>query len=175
MLEDTGKKFAVGMVQKRQQVSSAGTQTVYPTKRDAWLVALLWAAALVMLLAAGNLRQAPELIALRLMRSALLVAMAGFVLWVLYTTRYTLTEHDLLVRSGPFRWTVPLDSITEVFPTHNPLSSPACSLDRLHIRYHGSRWGIMISPLDKEGFLEALLARSPGLKREGKRVSREQR
>lgn len=141
-----------------------GAGTIYPTKRDAWLVALLWVAVIALLTATWNLWRAPGSMTFRLIMSALLVASAAFVLWVLYGTRYMLTDYDLIVRSGPFRWTVPLDSITEVFPTHNPLSSLACSLDRLHIRYRGSRWGVMVSPQDKEGFLRDLAARSPSIR-----------
>lgn len=93
-------------------------------------------------------------------------------MWVLYGTRYTLTEGKLIVQSGPFRWVIELDSITEVFPTRNPLSSPACSLDRLHIRYRPSRQGIMISPQDKAVFLQDLVVLSPGLTLDGDRMVR---
>jgi hypothetical protein len=85
------------------------------------------------------------------------------VLWILYGTYYTLTARDLIIRSGPFRWTIPFHFITKVFPTTNPLSSPACSLDRLHIGRQGSRFGIMISPLDKPRFLRDLQTRMPSL------------
>jgi hypothetical protein len=83
-----------------------------------------------MLAGVWNLWLVPEALLFRLGMSILLFAAAAFVLWVLYGTNYTLRDRDLFVRSGPFYWTVRLDSITEIFPTHNPLSSPACSLDR---------------------------------------------
>jgi hypothetical protein len=57
-----------------------------------------------------------------------------------------------------------------VVPTRNPLSSPALSLDRLHIRYGGSRMGIMISPVNKAVFLQDLAARVDGLEFESDRV-----
>ena len=53
------------------------------------------------------------------------------------------------------------------------VASPACSLDRLQIRYGKSRLGMMISPQDKAGFLRDLVARSPGLKLDGDRVLRD--
>jgi hypothetical protein len=146
---------------------------VYPSKRDGWIVILLWAGVAVMLFAAGNLWRAPAPFAFRLLISVLLIFVAAFVLWTLYGTRYTLTENTLIVQSGPFRWVIDLEAITEVFPTRNPLSSPACSLDRLHIRYGKSRLGMMISPQDKAGFLRDLVARSPGLKLNGDRVLRD--
>ena len=146
---------------------------VYPSKRDGWIVILLWAAVSVMLFAAMNLWRAPAPFAFRLLISVLLIFVAAFVLWTLYGIRYTLTESTLIVQSGPFRWVIDLEAITEVFPTRNPLSSPACSLDRLHIRYGKSRLGMMISPQDKTGFLRDLVARSPGLKLNGDRVLRD--
>ena len=39
------------------------------------------------------------------------VAMAGFMLWILYGTFYRLTATHLLVRSGPFRYAIPLAEI----------------------------------------------------------------
>lgn len=155
----------------------AGLKAVYPTKRDLWLVILLWIAVGAMLLAAGKSWLTPASLASRVGMSIILISATAFVLWVLYATHYTLTDRDLLVRSGPFQWTVPLDAITEIFPTHNALSSPACSLDRLYIRYlrpGDLRSGVMISPQDKVAFLVDLVARAPGLKLEGQRVSRKQ-
>jgi hypothetical protein len=146
---------------------------VYPSKRDGWIVILLWAGVAVMLFAARNLWRAPAPFAFRLLISVLLIFVAAFVLWTLYGTRYTLTESTLIVQSGPFRWVIDLEAITEVFPTRNPLSSPACSLDRLHIRYGKSRLGMMISPQNKAGFLRDLMVRSPGLKLNGNRVLRD--
>ena len=60
---------------------------------------------------------------------------------------------------------MPLAAIDAVEPARNPLSSPACSLDRLRIEYGAKR--IMISPLDKAGFLRALAARAPQLEVSG--------
>jgi hypothetical protein len=138
-------------------------------------VVVLWTAVVGMLIAVAGLWYSREPLGSRVGIAGLLVILAGFILWVLYSTDYTLTRHELIIRSGPFRWTIPLNSIEEVFPTHNPLSSPACSLDRLHIRYRGSRGGIMISPRDKTAFLQDLTAREPGLRREGNSVWRAQR
>jgi hypothetical protein len=146
---------------------------VYPSKRDGWIVVLLWAGAAIMLFVGVNLWRAPAPFALRLLISVLLILVAAFVLWTLYGTRYTLTESTLIVQSGPFRWVIDMEAITEVFPTRNPLSSPACSLDRLQILYGKSSPGIMISPQDKAGFLRALAARSPGLKLNGDRALRD--
>jgi membrane protein YdbS with pleckstrin-like domain len=95
-----------------------------------------------------------------------LVAGIGLPLWVLLGTRYELTPERLLIRCGPFRWTVPVREIRAVTPTRNPLSSPALSLDRLRIDY-GRGSSVMISPRDKARFLADLeqrrsTASSPG-------------
>ncbi len=85
---------------------------------------------------------------------ACLVGLAFFV-WLLLGTFYTVDRGILIVRAGPLRWKVPLDQITAVEATRNPMSSPALSLDRLRIRY-GKNRQIMISPADKAGFLRAI-------------------
>jgi len=84
--------------------------------------------------------------------------------WVLAATDYTLTDTALRVRSGPFRWRVPLDQVRSIRPTRNPLSSPALSLDRLRLEYGGRKW-LMISPKDQEAFLRELESRRAALRR----------
>jgi len=78
----------------------------------------------------------------------------GFFLWLTVTTRYVVAEGELIVRSGPSKWVIPLDSIESVTETNNPMSSPALSLDRLEIRH--ANGSILISPNDKAEFLAAL-------------------
>lgn len=78
---------------------------------------------------------------------------------------YTLEAKQLVVRSGLVRWRIPYDQIKLVKPTHNPLSSPAWSLDRLWIDY-GNR-SVMVSPREKGKFLQSL-ARKANLRQEGK-------
>lgn len=82
----------------------------------------------------------------------------GIFLWLYLSTRYTLTGEFLLVKSGPFFWSIPLCEIYAIEPTRNLLSSPALSLDRLLIRYGGGA-ELMISPADKAGFMTALRKR----------------
>jgi hypothetical protein len=81
----------------------------------------------------------------------------GLPFWVLTSTTYTLDDDILLVRSGPFRWKVPVHEIASITPTSNPLSSPALSLDRLRINYGDGR-SIMVSPQDKEKFIRDIEA-----------------
>lgn len=129
----------------------------FPSKRDAWLGALL--AAVVLLQAVplagailgGRAASVPVIIP---------IAVTGFIGWVWFTTGYTLAADALRIRSGPFRWTVPYRDITAVRPTHNPLSSPALSLDRLRVEYGRNR-AVLVSPADRQGFCAALRQRCP--------------
>ncbi|MFO1350813.1 MAG: PH domain-containing protein [Gammaproteobacteria bacterium] len=137
---------------------------VYPSKRDTWLAAVMWISPLLMVAALVAVWAMPAMpLAVRLIVTLTCGAGALLTWWIMLGTRYTLDGASLRIRSGPFRWEVPLASITAIYPTRNPLSSPALSLDRLRIRYTGSRFGIMISPVDQQGFLRDLAARAPGI------------
>jgi hypothetical protein len=137
---------------------------VFRSRVDAWLGAILIGAIVVAVTAAimaaweGG-RAAMALVPLILLGCVLPV-------WVMLTTDYTLTETELRIRSGPFRWRVPLQDVRSITPTRNPLSSPALSLDRLRVEYGRSQW-LMISPGDKERFLRELNARRAALGKHG--------
>jgi hypothetical protein len=147
-------------------------QTSFPTKRDTWIVALIWGGALLLIV--GGVAQlssaAPPVV--RSIGFLVLLAAAGFMLWVLYGTQYRFLEDCLLITSGPFRFRVPLSEIDSVKPSRNPLSSPACSLDRLLIEWGGGRRRIMISPEPRQAFLQALDERCPQLILDGDRLLR---
>lgn len=151
-------------------IAAPSAATVYRSKTDWWLGAVLWVGVLAMVASAGGLWLAGASPALSLGSAALFLALAAFMVWILRGTRYELYPDRLLVRSGPFRWTVPLAAIEEVHPTRNPLSSPALSLDRLQVSYRGSRVGIMVSPEPRGAFLQDLAARAPHLELLGDRL-----
>jgi hypothetical protein len=96
----------------------------------------------------------------------------GLYFGLVFPMRYGLDDTHLTVRFGICRHRVALADILEVHPTHNPISSPALSLDRLHVQYgEGFFRAVLISPADRNGFLDDL-ARTAGLKREGDRLVR---
>ena len=142
---------------------------IFPSKRDWWLVLLLLGAMAVQIVCGGMLFFDPA--APKWVGIVLLLA-AGFIGWLMAATYYLVGEHDLVVHCGPFYWTVPLAAIESITPTWNPLSSPALSLDRLWISYHWGRLqcAIMISPLDKPGFLQLVATKVPGLEVFGDRT-----
>ncbi len=128
----------------------------FVSKRDAWLVAVLWTASLVdfgvaaWIVARSRAARPPSWRRCCSRRACSSSTCS--------TPRTTRVEGDALrIRASFFRWRVPLAAIDSIEPTRNPLSSPACSLDRLLIRYGERR--VMISPLDKAGFLRVLAAR----------------
>jgi membrane protein YdbS with pleckstrin-like domain len=140
----------------------------FVSKRDGWLVAVIWCAC-----ALGLAALLPALWASRAETLGFWVALAtlatlGIGPWVLYSTAYTVSANELLIRSGPLRWRVPFAEIRNIEPSQNPLSSPACSLDRLLIEYGKQR--IMVSPLDRAGFLRAVAGRCPQLRAEGEHL-----
>jgi len=86
--------------------------------------------------------------------------------------RYGLDAKELIVQAGLCRFRIPLSEIEEVYPTHNPLSSPAMSLDRLGVRFgKGLFKRVLISPAEREEFLDHL-ARNASMTRDGKRLRR---
>ena len=127
----------------------------FKSKVDRWILVLILLAIIgqvVAITAAVNEAGEPAMI------TSLILVMIGVValmVWLLLGTHYTVDRGTIRIVSGPFRWKVPIDEITSVEATRNPLSSPALSLDRLSIRY-GKRRRIMISPADKVGFLKAI-------------------
>lgn len=155
--------------------SSELSHITFVSKRDWWIVALIWGGALLALFAGVDQLSGPGSPALRGAFSLLCVAIAVFMLWVLYRTEYILTMEDLLVRCGPFRYRIPLAGVDSVTPSRNPLSSPACSLDRLLIKWADGRKQILISPDPKADFLRALDQRCAQLSVHGESLVRSAR
>ena len=101
-----------------------------------------------------------------------MLLVCGIYVGLIFPMRYGLDNHQLVVRFGICRQRIPLDNILEVRPTRNPLSSPALSLDRLHVQFgKGFFKAVMISPADREQFL-ADLKKNAGLQRAGERLVR---
>ena len=89
----------------------------------------------------------------------------AFIVWVCRTTYYVISADALIVHAGAIRRTVPLRLVQRLRATHNPLSSPALSLDRIEVTYGAKR--VLISPRDKRGFVSAVLKRAPAVVLEG--------
>lgn len=147
-------------------------ETKYPSKQDRWIFLSIWGAAVVLLLVAIGVLVIPAPPLFKVALFVICLVSTGLSLWILYGTYYYFTETQLIARAGPFRYRVPLMKITKVEPSHSPLSAPACSLDRLHIGYEGSWFGLLVSPRDDESFLSALLEFAPQLERQGEMLQK---
>ena len=150
--------------------TSSPSVSRYPSKRDWWLVILLFSASLFSLYALVTVISAPVHLLVKVVGTVLFLGAAVLLPWILFGTCYILTKEHLIIRCLSREYPIPLRDIYEVFPTHNPLSAPACSLDRLRIKFKGSRFGALISPKDKEEFIRDLLCRCPQLKQDNKRL-----
>ena len=85
----------------------------------------------------------------------ILIAGAGFPIWIYVSTRYIVSGDDLKIISGPFTWNIPIQSIISLQETQTAATSPALSFDRLEITY-GEDKVIIVSPVDKEKFIQKL-------------------
>ena len=156
---------------------------LYPAKKDWWVACILGASGML-LIAVGMLM--PILITSKaglpnsplpaLLLGLLFVfeiALGAQILWLLVFASYEISDSDLKICFGPFRWKIPLPGIVDVVPKRS-LSADwgwglALSLDRLRIRYRkrngkAALLPIIISPRDQTGFLRELAAARPDLK-----------
>jgi hypothetical protein len=140
---------------------------LYHSKKDWWLVALVWTGILLplavglynLIAADGNARAGWTLL-------LICTLTGGLVLLLTYPLYYEITASKLIVRCGVVvRKEIPLLWIVEARPTRNPLSAPAWSLDRLQIDYRrdGGKSSLLISPEDKFRFLQELAGSGAGL------------
>ena len=91
----------------------------------------------------------------------IILAVLAFILHLFLNTNYTIEGHQLIVKSGfLYNSTIDIRTISKVSETNNPLSSPAISLDRLEISY-GAHNSVIISPREKQDFLDQLLQINP--------------
>lgn len=79
--------------------------------------------------------------------------------------RYTLRSDHLHIRSGWLEWDVPYAALRHVRPTWNPMAGPAWSLRRVQLDFANDF--ILVSPDDRESFIEELAERCPHLVRAG--------
>ncbi len=139
-----------------------GPMRWYDSKVDVWLAAILVLppAAMLTMLVMGMMAGNFQTTAVGLVGAVFITAMY---FGLIFPMRYGINDQHLVVRSGLIRRAIRLQDITHVVPTHNPLSSPALSLDRLWIQFgEGLFQSTMISPAERQTFLEQL-TRQAGL------------
>jgi hypothetical protein len=144
-------------------------QRWYRSKVDWWIALLLGIAPVAAILSGASLVTEGR----PLWGLCAVAFVAVIYLGLIFPMRYGLDRSHLTVRSGLFRRRIPLQDIVEVRRTHNPLSSPALSLDRLHVQFGSRAWKfVMISPADRDRFLSDLAGQA-GLVHDGDRLVRE--
>jgi hypothetical protein len=127
-------------------------QKVFRSKVDEWLRVLLIAISVMTgLIGIAVYQSVPGTASEWLV--LMCFGVAGLVLWTLNTV-YIVDRRELRIRSGPFRWRIPIAEITQVNDSRLLLSGPALSLDRLLIR--AGKRVVLVSPEDKIAFRRAL-------------------
>jgi len=127
----------------------------FPSKRDLWLGLLIWGLTL--------LAAIPALLKPGKGQLIIMIAVILFIGWIWFGTGYEISDDELKIRCGPFRQRIPLQEIKEIRKTRSPLSAPACSLDRMEIKYGKSK-RVMISPVDKDNFIKTIVEKSPHIR-----------
>ena len=134
----------------------------FPSKIDWWLPVLL---GLFVLVGPVMLLRGPAHHPITPANSTFIAATLAFpivlVAWMFVSTVYIIDGPNLLVKCGPTKLIVPIDSITAI-ERGTLASAPALSLSRLCVRY-GRFSEVTISPGDKRGFIHAIQARVPNL------------
>lgn len=86
-----------------------------------------------------------------------------FIGHMFYTTRYFIEKNSLRIVCGFFfDKTIDINQIASIKETNNAVSSPAVSLDRLEIRYHGLET-VIVSPKNKSAFIQHLQRINPNI------------
>jgi len=89
---------------------------------------------------------------------------AIFIIHMFSTTNYWINGKNLKIKCGLFtNISIGIDTLRRISETNNPISSPAASFDRLELKYQkNSRIEtILISPKDKDGFINMVTAINP--------------
>ncbi len=102
----------------------------YPTRRDWWLMAILWSLAGFCTFIAFTVHNEPAAPWMKVFATCFFAVFSVLTIALAilpYFTSYSLDPVNLTIIVGPFRTEIAIEGITEVFPTKNPLSAPAWS------------------------------------------------
>ncbi len=136
----------------------------FRSRVDAWLVLLVGGAAALPIGAAIwlGLHGYTRGVLLLACWGTTMVAVGAALSWPL---RYTLRADRLHIQSGWLDWDVPYAALRAVAPSRNPLAAPAWSLQRVRLDFADGF--ILVSPDDRELFIEEIAGRCPHLARVG--------
>ncbi len=144
------------------------TDTIFYSKIDAWLAAvLLGGSLLLILLPLWEWRyNIDSSFSKKTLITVLTAPFALMLILPLVNTKYTLTDNQLIVHNGFYSNNINLTDITSITPTRNTVSAPALSLDRIEVQYADTDGNnrTLISPKDKVVFYQALQERDAELR-----------
>lgn len=132
-------------------------EKIYRSKVDLWIeILLVLLLVFSVLIPSGGEQQ--------LLGIAITVGVTLIVEWMLRSTRYVVRDGTLVVKTCFVSYgTWSIADIESIRPTHNPLSAPASSLDRLEIRFSRRRT-LLVSPRHKQEFINHLVSLNPAIK-----------
>lgn len=140
--------------------TSSLSPATYPSKVDPWIIGVTVTPAVVAIVTLSLAYARTGAIQVIYPLFALMFA-GGLVAWIMLTTRYTVNGRDITIRSGPFRWRIPLSEIRNIEPASGFMalkSGPALSMQRLVITYREGRQ-LLISPVDQQRFIADVRSR----------------
>lgn len=130
---------------------------VFPTKRDIWLGGIF--GAITVLLIWGII---DSILYIDWVTITLLPPVLLFILLIWFRMYYKIKADTLIIIYGPFSKKIDINQITSIRHSRSILSAPALSLDRLEINTNKFDT-VLISPKDKELFMETLLNIQPNI------------
>ncbi|MCM3723716.1 PH domain-containing protein [Solibacillus isronensis] len=99
--------------------------------------------------------------------SAVLLLVTAFVIVLLcilfFGTKYVIEKDELIVYAGIYKKRIPIQQIRSLRPSKNPLSAPAMSIDRIEITFDPHIQVILVSPKERELFVNKLLEINPSI------------
>lgn len=131
------------------------SDVTYPSRIDAWLVTLIAGTiGVVLTQAVWAYPHSPSesLFALGVLAATLL-----FSTLIGYPCEYTLTDTQLVIRSGLVRLRIAYRDITAIEPSRSPWAAPALSLRRVKVSFSGRFQ--LVSPRERERFIDDLRRR----------------
>ncbi|MFC0015339.1 MULTISPECIES: PH domain-containing protein [Allobacillus] len=135
----------------------------FPSKKDLFFIIVFWGIILFLVgvYFVGGEPDGYQLITYDSLIGIIInVLLIGFLLWIWFGTGYLVEDGTIVIRSGPFKSTVPIDEIKKLRKTKSPFSAPALSIDRMEILY-GHYKVALISPDHEEKFVAMLLEVNP--------------
>lgn len=131
------------------------SEVTYPSRIDGWLVALV--AGTIGVVIASAVSAYPHSPSESQQALGVLAATLIFSGLVGYPCEYTLTQTQLVIRSGLVRQRIPYCDITAIEPSRSPWAAPALSLRRVKVSFSGRFQ--LVSPRERERFIDDLQRR----------------